>query len=437
MGRKLGMKRRLNSDSAIADEPAGAEAERIGRLAENPALQEACGRLRTLEPWIEQQQMELTAVAAPTHFEGLRAEWMLRQWRALGWEAELDAVGNVIASQPGAQPSGPALALTAHLDTAFAPGTPVRPERRNGRLYAPGICDNGAGLAALLALARTVREQRLALPAPLLLVANVGEEGEGDLKGMRHLFRRESAYAARIGWTVVLDGPGTEHITAEALPSRRLRLVLEGPGGHSWSDLGRASALHAAVRVGAALLAQVEPQAERLGCNLGWMQGGSAVNAIAAGAQLKLDLRAREPAAVEVLTRAVRRALAAGVEQENAAALSGRVRGRMEVIGERPGGALAPDAPLLQLVRAVDRQLGIEAQVQCASTDANLPISQGRQALRLGAGGHGGGVHTLQEWFDPTGRSRALERVLWLAMALQALPAPTRRRRRPPPAPAP
>jgi tripeptide aminopeptidase len=428
------MERRLIADD---DRPGGAPAAAEGWAVPpeaDPGMRAARARLREIEPWIEHQQLELTAVPAPTHFEGLRAEWILRQWRALGWEAELDAVGNVIAWQRKRRDHTPALALTAHLDTAFAPGTSVRPERRGGRLYGPGICDNGAGLAALLAIARVFSERLLAPAAPLLLVANVGEEGEGDLKGMRHLFSPDSAYAARIGWTVVLDGPGTEHITSDALPSRRLRLSIEGPGGHSWSDLGRASAVHAAVRVGAALLAQVEPRAERLGCNLGLVHGGSAVNAIAAEAHLKLDLRARDPAEVEALTRAVRRALASGLEQENAAALSGRVRGRMEVIGERPGGALAADAPLLQLVRAVDRRLGIEAAIQCASTDANLPISQGRQALRLGAGGKGGGVHTLQEWFDPAGRALALERVLCIAMAL-ASPAPRPRRRPRPVAP--
>lgn len=380
--------------------------------------------LEQIEPWIQQRQIELTSVPAPTHFEGLRGEWMLRQWQRLGLAAAMDEVGNVVAEWPGLDPTAPLVVLTAHMDTAFAPGTPVHPERRGGRIWAPGICDNGAGLAALLALALTFKEWHIQTDAPLLFVANVGEEGEGDLKGMRHLFGA-SHWAERIGDTVVLDGPGVDQITTAALPSRRLKLTLEGPGGHSWSDLGRASAVHGAVRVAAALLAQVQPRAEELGCNLGWIQGGSAVNAIAAEAQIKLDLRARDAGGLEQLSQAVRRAVAAGIEQENAAALSGAVQARLEVIGERPGGELDREAPLWKTMCAVDAALGIAAQTQRASTDANIPLSQGRAALRLGAGGRGGGIHTLQEWFDPTGRTLALQRTLLLALALSRAVTPS------------
>lgn len=377
----------------------------------------ALHRLTVIEPWIERQQIEITTIAAPTGFEGLRAEWFLKECQAWGLHAAIDEAGNVVAERPGRAATAPALALTAHLDTAFPPGTPVEPQRRRGRILAPGICDNGAGLAALLGLMRVMHETGVETARPVLFVANVGEEGEGDLKGMRHLFRPRGTYARRIGATVVLDGPGCEPVTIEALPSRRLKLVFEGPGGHSWSDLGRASAIHAAARTATALLAQVQPQAGELGCNLGWMQGGSAVNAIAASASLKIDLRARRSAALDGLEHAVRRALALGLEQENAAALSGTVHGRIEPLGERPGGELAADAPLLQLVQRVDAHLRIATHLQCASTDANIPISQGRQALRLGAGGSGGAIHTPKEWYDPTGRTRALERVLLITLA--------------------
>lgn len=372
--------------------------------------------LAALEPWLQERQIELTAVPAPTHFEALRAEWIRRAWADLGLATSLDAAGNVLAERAGRDAAAPLVALTAHLDTAFAPGTPVRPERRDGRIWAPGISDNGAGLAALLALARILRDFSISTRAGLLFVANVGEEGEGDLKGMRHLFGPASPVASRIGCTLVLDGPGCDQITSQALPSRRFRLVVSGPGGHSWSDLGRASAVHAAVRVAAAFLAQVQPQAQVLGANIGLIQGGSAVNAIAAEAQFKLDLRARDAAGIASLTAALQRALAAGLEQENAAALTGEVNARLEPIGERPGGELPAAAPLLELVRAVDSHLGIAAQIQRASTDANIPLSLGRPALRLGAGGSGGGIHTLQEWFDPVGRTLALRRILGVTL---------------------
>ncbi|HEY8055828.1 MAG TPA: M20/M25/M40 family metallo-hydrolase [Terriglobales bacterium] len=394
------------------------DAEEWAGIGSAGAYRSACTRLAAWERWIQQQQLAVTGVAAPTGYEALRAEWMSEAWRALGLETQLDEAGNVLGFHAGEAGARGVVAITAHLDTAFPAGTQVRPERRNGRLWGPGICDNGAGLAALLALARLLHEKRWRPRAPVLLVANVGEEGEGDLKGMRHLFSRQSRWAKEIAWTLVLDGPGVHQITSAALPSLRLRVGLEGQGGHSWSDVGRASANSAAVRVGAALLAQVEPKAGQWGCNIGLLQGGSAVNAIAARAEMKLDLRAREPRRLLELEQAVRRAVAQGVEQENAAALSGRVRARMETIGERPGGSLPEDAQILRLVRQVDAALGIVSQAQCASTDANIPIAQGRQALRLGAGGKAGGIHTLQEWYDPGGRTLALRRILWVAWAL-------------------
>ncbi|MGH9486196.1 MAG: M20/M25/M40 family metallo-hydrolase [Terriglobales bacterium] len=418
-------------DSGEREAPLSAPApEDVARVGSEPGFRAACRRLQAWERWLQQRQLELTAIAAPTGLEAGRAEWMRQQWQALGLRTELDEAGNVLAWRPGgSRARAGALALTAHLDTAFPAGTPIRTEARGQRLYGPGICDNGAGLAALLALARCLQEGQARTRAPLLLVANVGEEGEGDLKGMRHLFRPGSVWSQRIAWTVVLDGPGTQQITSAALPSLRIRVLLEGAGGHSWSDLGRASALHAGVRVATAALAQVRPQAGELGCNLGWMQGGSAVNAIAARAELKWDLRARAPERLRQLEQALRRAVAQGVEEENACALSGRVQARWERLGARPGGSLAAGAPLLQVVRQVDVALGIAAQLQCASTDANIPIALGRQALRLGAGGTAGGIHTLQEWYDPAGRTLALQRVLWVVAALTGMQWPRRRSR--------
>jgi len=398
--------------------------DKARKIWASPAWAPVFAHLAGLEPWIEKQQIAVTTLAAPTHFEGLRAEWMARTFGELGLRAEMDAAGNVVAEHPGVRLRAPMAVLTAHMDTAFPAGTSVQVQRRQGRLWAPGISDNGCGLAALLAVARALRDCRIRTRNPIMLVANVGEEGEGDLKGMRELFRPGSRRAKRIGWTLVLDGPGTDQITTEALPSLRLRLTIEGPGGHSWSDLGRASAAHAAARVATALLAQVRPEAGELGCNIGIMQSGSAVNAIAAEAQLKLDLRARAADGIVRLRQAVRRALAIGLEQENEAALSGCVRGRIETIGERPGGTLAAESPLLALVRTVDEILGIQAATQCASTDANIPIAQGREALRLGAGGRAGGIHTLQEWFDPEGRILALQRILLVALVVAGAEPP-------------
>ncbi|MGH9466483.1 MAG: M20/M25/M40 family metallo-hydrolase [Terriglobales bacterium] len=391
--------------------------EAVVRSGEEAGLRQAGKRLQAWERGLQQRQLEVTAIAAPTGLEAARAAWMVRQLAALGWTAGLDRAGNVIAERTRSRGAG-VIAVSAHLDTAFPAGTRVSVARRGTRLLGPGICDNGAGLAALLAIARWLTEQDADSGAPVVLVANVGEEGEGDLKGMRHLFRPAGHWAQRIAWTLVLDGPGMRAITAAALPSLRLRAVFTAPGGHSWSDAGRVSAVHAALRVGAALLAQVRSEPGEMACNVGCLHGGGAVNMIAAEAEMKLDLRARDPRRLHQLELAVRRALAAGVEQENEVSSGGRVSARLESLGSRPGGELPPDAPIVRVVRQVDSMLGIASEMQCASTDANIPIAQGRQAVRLGAGGAGGGIHTLGEWYEPSDRSLALQRLLWILAAL-------------------
>lgn len=396
--------------------------ERILRLLADSGVQAALTRFSSMEAWLQKQQMELTAIAAPTGLEGLRAEWMLRQMKELGLRSvDVDEVGNVIGFRPGVTEDGPVVAITAHLDTVFPARTPIQPKVVNGVLTAPGISDNGAGLAALLGLLRCLQDARLKTCWPLLLVANVGEEGEGDLKGFRHLFG-PSPWNERIAATIVLDGPGVEHVTVQGLGSRRLKLTFRGPGGHSWSEAGTASAIHGLVRACHAMLAQVQPEPGESSFNLGVMEGGSSINSIAAEASVRIDLRAHEADTLQSLAAAVRRAAAQGMEEENQLAMTGAVEARLQIIGDRPAGKLAPGSELLHAVLAVDRALNIEAQTGAASTDANLPLSLGRQAIRIGAGGRGGGAHTLDEWFDPTGRHLGLRRLLLLALLMARVP---------------
>lgn len=392
--------------------------EQLDRLWEEASVQAACTQLARLEPWIRRQQMEASRIPAPTGLEGLRAEWMLQQFRRWGWESGIDAAGNVVALRAGASDAGgPMVAFTAHLDTAFPAGTAVEPHFQHGKLHGPGIGDNGAGLAALLALARVVQEGGLTCRRTLALIANVGEEGEGNLRGMRHLFE-QSPLAARLAFTLVVDGPGCEHITVGALGSRRIKVTWRGKGGHSWSEAGAASAIHALGRAIAALLARAPAEPGRAACNVGLIEGGSAVNAIAASATMKLDLRGTDRPRLEALTQSVREAVEAATEDENRAAASGHVEAQWEVLGERPWGQLDPHAALWTAVRLVDERLGVSASPQIASTDANIPLSLGREAIRLGAGGRGGGAHTLEEWFDPVGREMALKRLLLTGLVL-------------------
>jgi acetylornithine deacetylase/succinyl-diaminopimelate desuccinylase-like protein len=387
----------------------------------HPGLQAAFQFLASERRWVDEQQLQLCRIPAPTFFEQRRAEWMRDALSALGWAAQIDRAGNVLAQLPGASPTSPLVALTAHLDTVLAPQLPedIRVDDRQ-RMTGPGVSDNGAGLAGLLAIARIVHDFELfgGLPSQLLLVANVSEEGEGNLNGMRFLCR-QSPLAPRIRSFLVLDGPSTDHITTEALGCRRYEIVVSGPGGHSWSDFGTANPVHALSRAIASFVDVYAPravsgQSGRHAFNCGVIDGGTTVNAIPASARVKVDLRSQDPVLLEGLTRALSRALEDAVLTENDRASTGRVTAKRKETGNRPGGTLPESSPLLTFVRAVDSELGIRSTEDCASTDANVPLSLGLPALSIGAGGDGGGAHTTAEWYNPEGRDVGLRRAVLL-----------------------
>ncbi len=371
--------------------------------------------------WINEQHLQVCRIPAPTFFEQRRSEWMLAQFRALGCVARIDRAGNVIA-HPVDNREGPYVALTAHLDTVLAPrnNEEISPGPDN-RLHGPGVSDNGAGLTALLAVARVLSS----FPGleeifnRLVFIANVGEEGEGNLSGMRYLCR-QSATGSRIRSFLILDGPNTDHITSQALASRRFDVTITGPGGHSWSDYGIANPVHALARAIAFFTEHRFPGSgsPRSSYNFGIIEGGSSINSIPSQARTKIDIRSESAAKLDeiasLLTAAVERAL----ESENDRATGGKVTGKIKEIGSRPGGRLADDAPILQYIRAVDAHLGIRSHLDCASTDANIPLSLGIPAISVGAGGQGGGAHTSQEWFHPEGRELGLKRVLLMLLLL-------------------
>ncbi len=392
---------------------------RVAELAERPGVRECLQWFTREKQWVQEQHLQVCRIPAPTFFEQKRAEWMAAQFRAMGCEVELDRAGNVIAFP---QPChGPLVGLTAHLDTVLAPRhreeITVTPD---GKLRGPGVADNGAGLAALLAVARAVRcyppleEPR----AGLVLVANVCEEGEGNLSGMRHLCT-SSPLAGRWRAFVVLDGPATDHITCEAVASRRFEISYSGPGGHSWSDGGAANPVHALSRAITMFTDQCpngggEP---RFAFNFGIIEGGSSINSIPALARAKLDLRSESEPMLECWIKTLSAVVEQALEFENQRARSGRLTARVREIGSRPSGRLAPDAPLIRYLRAVDAYLGIRSRLDSASTDANIPLSLGLPAVAIGAGGTGGGAHTPAEWYDPEGRDLGLKRIL-LALCL-------------------
>jgi acetylornithine deacetylase/succinyl-diaminopimelate desuccinylase-like protein len=325
----------------------------------------------------------------------------------------------------GPPPEGPLTAVTAHLDTVLEPRTPEEIRvGRDGELRGPGVSDNGAGLAALLAIAQAIRSNARLLdtPLPLVLVANVGEEGEGNLSGMRYLCRA-GGLGARIRSFVVLDGPSTEHITSRALGSRRFEIQFAGPGGHSWSDHGIPNPVHALGRM-IALFTESRSnggsngyQGGRASYNFGLIEGGTSVNSIPTLARAKVDLRSEGSAQLDDMAQSLMGCVEHALEAENERGISARLAAKIREIGQRPAGELREGAPILTHLQAVDGHLGIRSQLDCASTDANIPLSLGMQAVSIGAGGQGGGAHTPNEWYRPDGRDTGLRRI-FLALCL-------------------
>lgn len=365
--------------------------------------------------WIQEQHLKLCRIPAATFFEQKRAEWMAARFRDLEWDAKIDRAGNVIATLERRRDL-PLIALTAHLDTVLAPRSPEEIKvSGDGKLYGPGVSDNGAGLSALLAIAAAWQAAKPLDDSPLapVLIANVGEEGEGNLSGMRYLCRNSGS---RIKAFLVLDGPGTDRITSQALASRRFDVTITGPGGHSWSDYGVGNPVHALARAVTLFTDRVPSTGPRSSFNFGLIEGGSSINSIPSEARAKVDLRSESAGRIDEMAILLSAAVDDALTLENSRG-SGRVATRIKEIGSRPGGGLAPDAPILEYMRAVDAHLGIRSHLDCSSTDANIPLSLGIPAISIGTGGQGGGAHTAAEWYQPEGRELGLRRIL-LALCL-------------------
>jgi acetylornithine deacetylase/succinyl-diaminopimelate desuccinylase-like protein len=389
----------------------------VADLARAPEVRATLDWFRRERAWINEQHLKLCRVPAPTFLEQKRAEWMAERFQSLGWDSRVDRSGNVLATLPGRRDSA-TVAVTAHLDTVLAPRSPEEIKLSgDGRLLGPGVSDNGAGLAALLALAAAWNAAPPLLDTPLapLLIANVGEEGEGNLSGMRYLCRESNG--SRPKAFLVLDGPNTDHITCRALASRRFEVTVTGPGGHSWSDYGAGNPVHALSRVIAEFTssdfagASSDP-APRSSFNFGLIQGGTSINCIPTEARAKVDLRSEKPEKIDEMAALLAALVAQAAETENNRATGGRVTARLKEIGSRPGGELPESAPILNGLLAVDAFLGIRSRLDCSSTDANIPLSLGIPAVSIGAGGQGGGAHTSSEWFHPESRELGLRRIL-------------------------
>ncbi|HEX6496360.1 MAG TPA: M20/M25/M40 family metallo-hydrolase [Acidobacteriaceae bacterium] len=378
-------------------------------------------------------QQALVRIPAPPFGEANRAAWLLEQFTAIGLTGTtIDEEGNVIGLLPTAAPTEAkpseaqrAVVVSAHIDTVFPAGTEVAPQISGTRLVAPGACDNAAGVTGLLAIAAALMDASITLPCPVLFIGNVGEEGEGDLRGMRYLYQR-SPWRDRIGAHIVLDGAGHEVAVTEALGSRRFLATITGPGGHSWTDAGSPNPIAILSHAITALTPSGPPRENRTTLNIGTIEGGSSVNAIPEQARARFDLRSTSSEDLVCLEVELHRAIEDAVLSANAAAAEIRKRSpnarasfTIDRIGDRPAGRLenvSNGQTLYNDLLAVDRHLGIRTEPRIASTDANIPLSSGTAAISIGAGGDGGGIHTRSEWYDATHREQALKRILLLLM---------------------
>jgi len=371
---------------------------------------------------ITDEQIRICSIPASPFGERQRAEYFRDKFLALGLsEVEIDEEGNCLGLLVGKSLS-PLVVVSAHLDTVFSPDTDFTIVRSGERLLAPGIADDGCGLIALIAIAQAIQAEQIRPEGSILFVATVGEEGEGNLRGVRHLLTR-GRWASKVDAFLSFDGPGLDRITNRALGSRRYRVEITGPGGHSWGDFGLPNPVHALGRAVSKLAGYPLPREPRTTFNVGRIEGGTTVNAIPDKATMDVDLRSGADAELRRLDSYFRRAVQQAADEENANRRPGDplLELKIDLIGERPTGETLDDSPLVKLAVEATKIWGVEPRLDQSSTDSNLPISLGIPAITLGAGGASGASHTLAEWYDPRGRDLGLKRGLLVILGVAGL----------------
>jgi tripeptide aminopeptidase len=394
----------------------------IRELIASPEVQRAFDFIDSHLEEITEEQIRICSIPAPPFAEKERADYLRKRFLEAGLvDAKLDEEGNCLALRRG-DSAASLLVVSAHMDTVFPAGTVVTVRRDGGKLMAPGISDDGCGLAALIAIADALKAAQIETVGSILFVGTVGEEGEGNLRGVRHLLTR-GEWANVIDAFLSFDGHGTERITNRALGSRRYRVSFRGTGGHSWSDFGVANPVHALGRAIAKLASYPAPKEPRTTFNVGRINGGSSVNAIPQEATMDVDLRSAGAEELLQLDAFFRRAMREAAEDENAVRRNGGppIKLKVDLIGERPSGETAPDAPLVRVAWEATEAIGVRPGLDQASTDSNLPISMNIPAVTLGAGGTASYAHTLDEWYDPRGREAGLKRGLLVILGMVGL----------------
>ena len=373
----------------------------IGRIMENPAFKHAAATLAAEHDRTIDDIIALTEIPAPPFKEQVRA----RKWREMAQAHGLqdvaeDAAGNVTGLRRGIG-NGRLICIAAHLDTVFPEGTDVTVRREGTRLFAPGIGDDTRSLAVLLAWLRAMDAAAIETRADILFVADVGEEGAGDLRGMRHLFQR-GPYKDRISAFVTVDSPDMDRIVTGGVGSKRCRVTFAGPGGHSYGAFGVVNPMFAMADAVSRLGRLDVPADPKTTYSASLAGGGTSINAIPNSVWTEFDLRSESAPHLAALERDFFALIEAAVQAENQrrATKDGIITARIEPIGDRPAGHTDVDALEVRLARAAIEAHGIATAFEYSSTDANIPMSLGIPALRIGSGGTGGRAHSLEEWID-------------------------------------
>jgi tripeptide aminopeptidase len=394
----------------------------VAELLRHERFRHACDFIHTHSRSFTDELIRICEIPAPPFQEQERGRYFAQRFAELGLhDVHTDAEGNVIGFYHGEREQ-PLLVVSAHLDTVFPEGTDVTVKRSGSRLCAPGIADDCAGLAALLGLIEALNAAQIRPRGSIAFVATVGEEGEGNLRGVRHLFS-EGKLAGRVDGFTSFDGTAVEFITHQALGSKRFRITLTGPGGHSWGDFGVVNPVHALGRVIAKLADYRAPVEPRTTYNCGRIEGGESVNVIPEWARLDVDLRSASELELGRLEDFLLRSVHQAVEAENSlrAAAGKALSIEVKMIGHRPSGETPKNAPLVQCAIESSQALGIRPLLNRASTDANIPISLGIPAITIGAGGVSADSHRLTEWYDPIGRELGYKRALLLILGMSGV----------------
>lgn len=386
-------------------------------LANNPKVKTALEYIKSIEPKTLDEQIKITEIPAPTFKEGKRAEYFKQRFNEIGLKnVRIDKVGNVIGERPGtADANVPTLVLAAHLDTVFD-NAEVKVTRNGNIIKGLGISDDGRGLTVMLAIAETLQHQKISTQGNIIFVANVAEEGLGDLKGTKHLFNEE--LKGKITHFISIDGSGLS-VTTAAVGSFRYRVTYTGAGGHSYGAFGLPNPIHALGRLIEKVSRFQVPAKPKTTFNVGKIEGGTSVNSIAGTASLEMDLRSESAEELAKIDAEFKKAAQNSLEEENARWTSPRkLTVEIKQIGKRPTGTQSPDLPIIKLAASADKFFSLKSNFSASSTDSNVPISLGIPAITIDGGGEGSGEHSLDEQFDSTNSHIGSQRALLIVLGV-------------------